>query len=165
MGQGRDLFAQNATVIFDVSGADFQQIVEGARNHVAHLYLGDLVDGLVEGGQGGLAGVGQLGLQRLHALLGHAQRLEHELVSLRRGGITVSSGVARTDDRGQLRFVGLFAGLISFIPFVGSILGGVLSIGIALFHFWNDPIWIAVTTEDGHQAWSSPIYLFDGTTR
>lgn len=40
--------------------------------------------------------------------------------------------------------VGLFAGLISFIPFVGSILGGALSIGIALFHFWNDPIWIAV---------------------
>ena len=38
--------------------------------------------------------------------------------------------------------VGLFAGLISFIPFVGSILGGALSIGIALFHFWNDPVWI-----------------------
>ncbi len=24
----------------------------------------------------------------------------------------------------------------------------------------DNPIWIAVTTEDGHQAWSSPIYLF-----
>ncbi len=26
----------------------------------------------------------------------------------------------------------------------------------------DNPIWIAVTTEDGHQAWSSPIYLFHG---
>ena len=38
--------------------------------------------------------------------------------------------------------VGLFAGLISFIPFVGSILGGLLSIGIALVHFWETPEWI-----------------------
>ncbi len=38
--------------------------------------------------------------------------------------------------------IGIFAGLISFIPFVGSILGGLLSIGIAAFHFWGDPIWI-----------------------
>ncbi len=38
--------------------------------------------------------------------------------------------------------VGMFAGLISFIPFVGSILGGALSIGIALFHFWESPEWI-----------------------
>ncbi|MEL6794624.1 MAG: AI-2E family transporter, partial [Pseudomonadota bacterium] len=27
----------------------------------------------------------------------------------------------------------------------GSILGGLLSVGIAAFHFWNDPIWIAAT--------------------
>ena len=38
--------------------------------------------------------------------------------------------------------IGLFAGLISFIPFIGSILGGALSIGVALFQFWGDPIWI-----------------------
>jgi predicted PurR-regulated permease PerM len=38
--------------------------------------------------------------------------------------------------------VGLFAGLISFIPFIGSILGGVLSVGIAVFQFWDDPAWI-----------------------
>ena len=38
--------------------------------------------------------------------------------------------------------IGLFAGLISFIPFVGSILGGALSIGVAIFYFWSDPIWI-----------------------
>lgn len=40
--------------------------------------------------------------------------------------------------------IGLIAGLISFIPFVGSIVGGSISIGVALFQFWNDPIWIAV---------------------
>lgn len=41
--------------------------------------------------------------------------------------------------------VGIFAGLISFIPFVGAILGGAVSLGIALVHFWNDPIWIFAT--------------------
>lgn len=39
--------------------------------------------------------------------------------------------------------VGLFAGLVSFIPFVGSLLGGALSIGIAVFQFWDHPAWIA----------------------
>lgn len=39
--------------------------------------------------------------------------------------------------------IGLFAGLISFIPFLGSIIGGVLSIGVALAQFWGDWMWIA----------------------
>lgn len=38
--------------------------------------------------------------------------------------------------------IGLFAGLISFIPFVGSILGFILSVGVALVQFW--PEWIPV---------------------
>ncbi len=38
--------------------------------------------------------------------------------------------------------VGLIAGLLTFIPYVGSIIGGLLSIGLALFQFWDDPIWI-----------------------
>ncbi len=38
--------------------------------------------------------------------------------------------------------VGLFAGLVSFIPFVGALLGGVLSIGIALAQFWGD--WVMI---------------------
>ncbi|MEO0680176.1 MAG: AI-2E family transporter, partial [Pseudomonadota bacterium] len=38
--------------------------------------------------------------------------------------------------------IGLFAGLISFIPFIGSIFGGALSIGVALFQFWDDPLMI-----------------------
>jgi len=40
--------------------------------------------------------------------------------------------------------IGLVAGLISFIPFVGSIIGGSLSIGVAIFQFWEDPVWIGV---------------------
>ncbi len=34
--------------------------------------------------------------------------------------------------------IGAFAGLISFIPFVGSIVGGVLSVGVALAQFWGE---------------------------
>lgn len=40
--------------------------------------------------------------------------------------------------------VGVFAGLISFIPFVGAVLGGALSIGIALVHFWDEPYKIVI---------------------
>ena len=40
--------------------------------------------------------------------------------------------------------IGAFAGLISFIPFVGSILGGALSLGVALAQFWGDWVWIGV---------------------
>jgi len=35
--------------------------------------------------------------------------------------------------------IGAFAGLISFIPFVGSILGGSMSIGVAVVQFWGEP--------------------------
>jgi predicted PurR-regulated permease PerM len=40
--------------------------------------------------------------------------------------------------------VGMVAGILSFIPFVGSFVGGVSSIGIALFTFWEQPVWILV---------------------
>jgi predicted PurR-regulated permease PerM len=39
--------------------------------------------------------------------------------------------------------IGLFAGLISFIPYVGSLVGLVLSVGVAIVQFWPDWIWIA----------------------
>ncbi len=43
--------------------------------------------------------------------------------------------------------VGLVAGLLSFIPYVGATIGGVLAIGLALFQFWGEPQWIiAVAT-------------------
>lgn len=38
--------------------------------------------------------------------------------------------------------IGVTAGLVSFIPYVGAITGGVLSIGVALFQFWTEPQWI-----------------------
>jgi len=38
--------------------------------------------------------------------------------------------------------IGFFAGMISFIPYVGSILGLVLAVGVALVQFWTDPAWI-----------------------
>lgn len=43
--------------------------------------------------------------------------------------------------------VGVTAGLLSFIPYVGAIVGGALAIGLALFQFWGDWGWIgAVAT-------------------
>lgn len=41
-------------------------------------------------------------------------------------------------------FIGAVAGLISFIPFVGSLFGGAMAIGLALFQFWGDWLWIAL---------------------
>ena len=40
--------------------------------------------------------------------------------------------------------IGAVAGLISFIPFVGSIVGFVLSVGVAIVQFWPDWIWVLV---------------------
>ena len=40
--------------------------------------------------------------------------------------------------------VGVVTGTISFIPYVGAIIGGGLAMGLALFQFWNTPLWIGV---------------------
>jgi predicted PurR-regulated permease PerM len=40
--------------------------------------------------------------------------------------------------------IGLASGLISFIPFVGSMTGLVLSVGVAIAQFWPDWTWILV---------------------
>jgi predicted PurR-regulated permease PerM len=40
--------------------------------------------------------------------------------------------------------VGAIAGLISFIPYVGSIVGFVLAMAIALFQFWDEKLWVLV---------------------
>jgi predicted PurR-regulated permease PerM len=39
--------------------------------------------------------------------------------------------------------VGFVAGLLTFIPYVGAIVGGALAIGLALFQFWGEWVWIA----------------------
>jgi len=38
--------------------------------------------------------------------------------------------------------VGVIAGLISFIPYVGTLVGGAMAIGLALLQFWGDWVWI-----------------------
>ncbi|MEM9734350.1 MAG: AI-2E family transporter [Pseudomonadota bacterium] len=38
--------------------------------------------------------------------------------------------------------IGMIAGLISFIPFVGSIIGLVLAVGVAIVQFWPDYVWV-----------------------
>lgn len=40
--------------------------------------------------------------------------------------------------------VGLIAGVLTFIPYVGAIIGGGLAVGLALFQFWDAPVWIGV---------------------
>lgn len=40
--------------------------------------------------------------------------------------------------------VGFIAGLLTFIPYVGAIVGGMMAIGLALFQFWGDWLWIAL---------------------
>ncbi len=40
--------------------------------------------------------------------------------------------------------VGAIAGLVTFIPYVGAIIGGSLAIGLALFQFWGDWVQIGV---------------------
>jgi predicted PurR-regulated permease PerM len=41
--------------------------------------------------------------------------------------------------------IGLGAGLLSFIPFVGATVGFAVSLGVAIAQFWPDWIWIAAT--------------------
>lgn len=38
--------------------------------------------------------------------------------------------------------VGFVAGLLTFIPYVGALVGGALAIGLALFQFWGEWFWI-----------------------
>ena len=43
--------------------------------------------------------------------------------------------------------VGAIAGLVTFIPYVGALIGGTLAIGLALFQFWGQ--WVSVGTVVG----------------
>ncbi|NBB49157.1 AI-2E family transporter [Rhizobium sp. CRIBSB] len=40
--------------------------------------------------------------------------------------------------------IGFFTGMISFIPYVGSTVGLLLSLGVAIVQFWPDFIWVGV---------------------
>ena len=39
-------------------------------------------------------------------------------------------------------FIGIMAAAVSFIPYVGTLIGGATAIGVALFSFWGEPLWI-----------------------
>lgn len=39
-------------------------------------------------------------------------------------------------------FIGIMAAMLSFVPYVGVLVGGATAIGVALFNFWGDPLWI-----------------------
>jgi predicted PurR-regulated permease PerM len=41
--------------------------------------------------------------------------------------------------------IGMTAGILSFIPYVGSLTGLILSVGVAIVQFWPDWTWIAAT--------------------
>ena len=43
--------------------------------------------------------------------------------------------------------VGVVAGILTFIPYVGAVLGGILAIGLGLFQFWGD--WFSVALVAG----------------
>ena len=47
--------------------------------------------------------------------------------------------------------VGLVAGLLTFIPYVGALVGGALSVGLALFQFWGE-WWLIVAVAAVFQA-------------
>lgn len=40
--------------------------------------------------------------------------------------------------------VGFVAGALTFIPYVGALVGGILAVGLALFQFWGDWLWIVL---------------------
>ncbi len=40
--------------------------------------------------------------------------------------------------------VGAIAGALTFIPYVGALVGGVLALGLAVFQFWGDWLWIVL---------------------
>lgn len=74
-----------------------------------------------------------------------AKQIDATLASFIRGQVTVSlilgayyalALMAVGLDYGVV--IGFVAGIISFIPYVGALVGGALAIGLALFQFWGD---------------------------
>ncbi|SES26041.1 Predicted PurR-regulated permease PerM [Tranquillimonas rosea] len=90
-------------------------------------------------------------LPRDHAptIRGLASQIDSTLASFIRGQglVCVILGVYYSVALGLvgLQFglvVGAIAGFLTFIPYVGAVVGGGLAIGLALFQFWGDWIWI-----------------------
>lgn len=93
------------------------------------------------------------GLPRQHAVVIRdlLRQIDRALAGFVRGQVTVclvlSAYYATALLVVGLQFglvVGVIAGLVSFIPYIGAITGGVLAIGLALFQFWGTPIPILI---------------------
>lgn len=91
-------------------------------------------------------------LPREHAntIRGIAHEIDKTLASFIRGqgtvclimGVFYAAGLMTVGLNFGL-VVGSFAGLITFIPYVGALVGGALAIGLAIFQFWGDWVWLA----------------------
>ena len=83
--------------------------------------------------------------EHMGTIRGLARQIDGTLASFVRGQLTVCL-ILGTYYSVALMLVGLtfglvvgaIAGLITFIPYVGAIVGGALAIGLALFQFWGD---------------------------
>ncbi|WP_114967119.1 AI-2E family transporter [Alkalilacustris brevis] len=80
-----------------------------------------------------------------------AGEIDHAIAGFVRGQLTVClvlavyySGALMLAGLQYGLAVGVTAGLISFIPYIGAIVGGVLAIGLALFQFWGEPLAIGI---------------------
>ncbi|MGB0853319.1 MAG: AI-2E family transporter [Pikeienuella sp.] len=139
-GQLQELSARILSGAWSVTAAGFQIISVAVITPVVAFYLLLDWDNMI-------ARIDDL-LPRHHAatIRSLSTQVDRVLAGFVRGQLTVCLILGAFYALGliivQLPFgllVGVFAGLISFIPFVGSILGGALSIGIALVHFWDEP--------------------------
>ena len=90
-----------------------------------------------------------LPLDHRETIRGLARQVDATLASFLRGQMTVMIFLGTFYSVGLmvvgLNFavaIGLFAGLISFIPFVGTFLGGGIALSLAVFQFWGEWYWI-----------------------
>ena len=84
-----------------------------------------------------------------HVIRKLASEVDRVLAAFLRGQVTVMAFLGGYYALGLMLIgldfgavVGLFAGLISFIPYVGSIVGGAIALGLAVFQFWGEWWWI-----------------------
>lgn len=88
-------------------------------------------------------------LDHRETVRGLARDIDRVLAGFVRGQVTVCMTLGTYYSVGLMLaglefglFVGAFAGLITFIPYLGSLLGGILAIGLAFFQFWGD--WLRI---------------------
>jgi predicted PurR-regulated permease PerM len=94
---------------------------------------------------------GYLPREHAGAIRGLAKDIDRAIAGFVRGQVTVclilAAYYAVALGLAGLNFglvVGVLAGLLSFIPYVGAIFGGIMALGLALFQFWGDPVSIAI---------------------